>query len=103
MLMRVTPRVKKQENHLEILGGGGGGVWSIINPGGCLLPPGWRLHWRLGPPSLLAAIFNIILLVFSGFQPFIRTIPVTSLLTQGQLYQSWRVTPKDKLSQYSSV
>ncbi len=25
MLMRVTPRVKKQENHLEILGGGGGG------------------------------------------------------------------------------
>ncbi len=23
MLMRVTPRVKKQENHLEILGGGG--------------------------------------------------------------------------------
>ncbi len=28
MLMRVTPRVKKQENHLEILGGGGGG-------GGC--------------------------------------------------------------------
>ncbi len=24
----------------------------------CLLPPGWRLHWRLGPPSLLAAIFR---------------------------------------------
>ncbi len=26
MLMRVTPRVKKQENHLEILGRGGGGT-----------------------------------------------------------------------------
>ncbi len=33
MLMRVTPRVKKQENHLEILGGGGGG-----GGGGCAVP-----------------------------------------------------------------
>ncbi len=42
MLMRVTPRVKKQENHLEILGGGGAkqvrdGAIALSRP--ALVPP----------------------------------------------------------------
>ncbi len=47
MLMRVTPRVKKQENNLEILGGGGGscaGAKQVCNgaialSGPALVPP----------------------------------------------------------------
>ncbi len=47
MLMRVTPRVKKQENHLEMLGGAGGSCagakqvrdGAIALSGPALVPP----------------------------------------------------------------
>ncbi len=40
--MRVTLRVKKQENHLENLGGGGGGcarAWQVSPSSPALTPP----------------------------------------------------------------
>ncbi len=47
MLMRVTPRVKKQENHLEILCGGCAGDNHVFD--GATAPP----SPALAPPLLL--------------------------------------------------